>query len=654
MRWWRNARISLKITLIFLPVVLVIAANGVNTLLNFGELRANLQVTTDARLEAVLALNDFVAVLGASQQRYLLLANQNEPGIRLDDPAQDVLASQDQMADALQRYQAARALEPGGQPDSELETYRALSDAYARYNVDNPTIAEAFRIYNDLSGLASALADQSEALIRESLAETSSALGAEQQSALLLTVMVVVLAMGLGLVASRSLSRPAQILQDLMEQISKGDGDLSRRIETVGRRDELGMVAEGFNRFSQSVESIVGLTRESLTELTGVGERLSQTMGQVSTAVTQIVGNLDRISGESGRQELAVEETSGAVNRIADSIDGLRARVEDQAAAVTQSSAAIEEMVASIRTVTDNLGYVESQLGELRGAADVGNTKLGSVTEQVHSVARRSDQLKEANELIASLASQTNLLAMNAAIEAAHAGEYGRGFAVVADEIRKLAETTNEQSREIDASLSDILAAIDAVVGASDEARDSFGHVLSRIEHVNQLNAEVTSAMREQSTGSQQILEAISTISQTTQRVDDDSAGIAESAGTIRTRAQALAELSQSLRIGMQEISEVTRDISGSVGAVRELSAENSACIQQVCDAVGRFRITGDSADEEGNPQPATELYNPGETAPAALQRHATAPSPADRRRLEVTPPPGAAVPDPDDVGGAD
>ena len=200
----------------------------------------------------------------------------------------------------------------------------------------------------------------------------------------------------------------------------------------------------------------------------------------------------------------------------------LSGHVTEQSAAVTESAASIEEMIANIQSVTNALSKNSVHVDELQSASEVGHTGLNKVAEDIREIASESESLLEINSVMQNIASQTNLLSMNAAIEAAHAGESGRGFAVVADEIRKLAESSSSQSKTISSVLKNIKDAIDKITKSIENVQKKFDAIESGIKTVAEQEGGALNAMEEQRQGSTQILQAMGQLSDITYRVKEE------------------------------------------------------------------------------------------------------------------------------------
>ncbi|MCL2192226.1 MAG: diguanylate cyclase [Treponema sp.] len=205
--------------------------------------------------------------------------------------------------------------------------------------------------------------------------------------------------------------------------------------------------------------------------------------------------------------------------KIQTMMEQLNEHVEEQTSSVTASSSATEEMIANIRSVTDTLSNNNKNVKELQEASTAGHNSLSEVISDIQGIARESESLLEINAVMENIAGQTNLLSMNAAIEAARAGESGKGFAVVAGEIRKLAESSSQQSNTISGVLKSIKDSIDKITRSTDTVLGKFSAIENGVKTVARQEGLIVSAMEEQGQGSKQILQAISRVNEVTHQV---------------------------------------------------------------------------------------------------------------------------------------
>jgi len=234
------------------------------------------------------------------------------------------------------------------------------------------------------------------------------------------------------------------------------------------------------------------------------------------------------------RAELAARDADQAAQKKLQAMtDRLNGQLASQSAAITESSAAIEEMIANTRSVSNTLSKNARNVQDLQEAAAVGHSGLNEVATDIREIARESESLLEINAVMQNIASQTNLLSMNAAIEAAHAGASGRGFAVVADEIRKLAESSSKQSKTIGAVLKKIKGSIDKITKSTDNVMTKFEAIDGGVRTVADQERGIANAMEEQSAGSAQIMQAIAQVNDITGQVKEDARQMVEAAAKL-------------------------------------------------------------------------------------------------------------------------
>jgi methyl-accepting chemotaxis protein len=379
-------------------------------------------------------------------------------------------------------------------------------------------------------------------------------------------------------------------LTGILKEISEGEGDLTTRL-TIQKQDEIGVMAVYFNRALDQIKDLVLTIKEQSVKLFNVGNDLAENMIETASAINQITGNIQVVKTQVIGQSAGVAGTTSTMEQLSQNIDKLNNQVEDQTKSVTQSSGAIEEMLTNIQMVTTTLIHNADNVNELTAASEMGRTGLGTVSTDIQEIARESEGLMQINAVIQTIAAQTNFLAMNAAIEAAHAGDAGRGFAVVADEIRKLAENAGGQSKTIRDVLKKITGSIDKITRSANTVLEKFQAIDDSVKTVSEQEANIRTAMKEQGDGSKQILEAVVRLNDVTQNVKKGSQEMHRGSQQVITESKNLEQVTLEIGNGMNEMAAGAEEINAAVNRVNDITLQNREFINTLVEAVTKFKV---------------------------------------------------------------
>ncbi len=409
------------------------------------------------------------------------------------------------------------------------------------------------------------------------------------------TLAAIAVGLLLGMILGRTIARPIRKMLPVFEELATGN--LTGRL-SVTSRDELGQLAQKFNSSIEDLSRMIRLTGTQANQLHSDFGLLARDMSETAVSINQISSGIRGIKDQTGRQLTLIKENNEAVSNIRNTADELNNVIDTQASSVAESSAAVEEMVSNVASVASILKKNSQDIETLTREAEKGRGDMRVISEVVAEIEKDSEGLVAAVEIIQSISSQTNLLSMNAAIEAAHAGKAGYGFAVVAAEIRNLAETSAEQGKKISKVLKNLKKQIADVSVKEAGSREQFARIMQIMESVKNQETIITQAMDEQLVGNNQVLEAIREINEITSVVKEGSGHMLDASTSVLAGMDNLSYLSQEIGTAVDQIAAASGQVDTSISEVNSITRENEASVRNLAGEVSRFATISDEAPD--------------------------------------------------------
>ncbi|MBN2354156.1 MAG: methyl-accepting chemotaxis protein [Spirochaetales bacterium] len=397
-------------------------------------------------------------------------------------------------------------------------------------------------------------------------------------------------ALGLSLFFSSETSSYLKTFSANLSRLLAGQGDLSRRLPLL-QYNELGDLAALYNRLIDTLRGLLVRVKAEAEGTAVSSEELNRFIEKCSVSVAEISTSTGRVNSETERQSHAVGSATLAIGEILNSIEEVKESVTTQASFIEQTSSAINQMSANVASVTTASREARSLSEALVALARDGEEKVGRTIEAIEGIEKASRLVTEIVAVISRIASQTNLLAMNASIEAAHAGSFGKGFSVVADEVKKLAEESAQSAVRIENEIEAMTRSVVEGAALSRTTGEALGKISSDINRSTTLMVSIAQAMEEQDAGTREILDSVSSIIRTTQRIQTQTGDQFARSTKIRENMDLLVSSAADIRTAARSQGTNLSALREAINELGKVTAKNREVVQELNEAVGKFRL---------------------------------------------------------------
>ena len=410
-----------------------------------------------------------------------------------------------------------------------------------------------------------------------------------QQIIFVLVFLSIIIAVVMSIRIANSLSKPISLIVKSTSKIAEGD---LTYVPEYKKNDEIGKFSSNFKIAIDNLKKLIFEVKDASGNTVKISEKIINSANRTSEDILNISNLLSTVETQFENLSVSINTTSESSEIINSNIRNLTNQIEEQATAVSQTSTALEELSATINNVSAIAAKNQQESQKLLTTAKDGGERIEQTKNIVSDISQHASDMYEILVIINNIANQTNLLAMNASIEAAHAGEYGKGFAVVADEIGKLAESTSDNSNKISSLLTIITEKIDTAETVSNESRDSFADINDQMHRFINAFSEIASNMSEMSSGTGEITESSTNLYRITKSIKDSALDTNERSMNIGKTLQDLKSNEKMTEDAIGKINAVTYTIRESMEMLIKQTENNDDLIKKLDNEINKFKLS--------------------------------------------------------------